>query len=115
MSKDLKRTSIFLSLLLRHQPELIGLKLDSEGWANIQELIEKSKQQDRQSGLTQELIAEIVKTSDKQRFVINEEWTHIRANQGHSLEVDLGLTPVKPPNTFFSRSLASSVAVCVDS
>lgn len=101
MNKNIKRTSKFLSLLLRHQPELIGLELDSEGWASIEELIEKSKQQHSPSRLTQELIAEIVKTSDKQRFIINEKGTHIRANQGHSINVDLGLELVKPPKILF--------------
>jgi putative RNA 2'-phosphotransferase len=87
-------SSKFLSLVLRHNPGLIGLTLDEAGWAEIDELVRKAGKSGQ--SLTVELIHEIVKTSDKQRFAINAEGSHIRANQGHSVQVDLGL-PIKVP------------------
>ena len=89
MSQDLVKTSKFLSLVLRHKPEEIGLVLDGQGWANIDELIEKAGRHGM--ALTREVIARVVETSDKQRFAIDESGQRIRANQGHSVDVDLGL------------------------
>ncbi len=88
-----KQISKFLSLILRHQPETIGLKLDENGWAVIHEIFEKSKLR-----FTFEELEEVVVTSDKQRFSFNADKTKIRANQGHSLKtVDLNLKPQTPP------------------
>ena len=92
--KDLKHTSKFLSLVLRHDPALIGIAMDSEGWVSVSELIEKSKAQ--QKHLTEELLNEIVETNDKKRFAFNEDKTKIRANQGHSVAVDLQFNAVEP-------------------
>jgi putative RNA 2'-phosphotransferase len=85
--KDLKHISKFLSLVLRHNPALIGLSMDAEGWVSIDELIEKSTRHGEH--LTIALLDEVVTTSDKKRFAYDEDKTRIRANQGHSVDVDL--------------------------
>lgn len=99
MLKHLKSTSKFLSLVLRHHPEAIGLRLDAEGWANIEDLVRLAAAHGRL--LSKELIAEVVRTSEKQRFAIKEDGNFIRANQGHSIAVNLNLLPSKPPAVLF--------------
>ncbi len=99
MSKNnLVKVSKFLSLVLRHKPEVIGLELDAEGWTSISELIEKSR---FRLPLTRELIEEVVSSNDKQRFRISDDGSMIRASQGHSVKVDLKLSPKQPPETLY--------------
>lgn len=95
----LTKISKFLSLVLRHKPGAIGLQLDQAGWASISELIEKAGK----SGvrMTSELIRQVVATSDKQRFSISADGSRIRANQGHSVPVDLGLQATVPPERLY--------------
>lgn len=91
---DLTDTSKFLSLVLRHKPQVIGISLDEHGWANVENLIEgisKSRPMDM------EILEEIVRTDNKQRYTFNEDKTLIRANQGHSIPVDVELDIVNPP------------------
>jgi len=99
MTHDLVRASKFLSLVLRHAPERIGLTLDCAGWADMAELVERA----RAAGmpLTREAVLEIVATSDKQRFAVDASGLRIRANQGHSIDIDLGLSPLEPPEVLF--------------
>ncbi len=92
-------TSKFLSLILRHKPETIGLKLDENGWAEVQDLIEKSKANGMV--ITFEMLKKVVAESDKKRFTFNSDFTKIRANQGHSIEVDLQLKPQTPPDILY--------------
>ena len=99
MNTQVVATSKFLSLILRHQPEKIGLVLDANGWADIDELLRLSAAKGRP--LTRALLEEVVVTNDKQRFVLSEDGTKIRANQGHSVSVDLGLVPMVPPPVLF--------------
>jgi putative RNA 2'-phosphotransferase len=108
MSPSLPKASKFLSLVLRHKPEEIGLAVDDQGWADVGELIDKA----RANGitLTRELIAEVVATSDKQRFALDPPRTRIRANQGHSIDVDLGLAPKVPPALLFHGTGEKSLA-----
>ena len=88
-----KQISKFLSLVLRHRPDKIGLKLDDNGWANLNDIMEKSKIR-----FTLQELNEVVATNDKKRFSFNEDKTKIRANQGHSLDaIDLKLKPQAPP------------------
>jgi putative RNA 2'-phosphotransferase len=108
MAQDLVRASKFMSLVLRHKPEEIGLVLDRNGWAGIGELIEKARAHG--VALTRELIAEVTATSDKQRFAIDESGQRIRANQGHSVDVELGLEPRAPPDVLFHGTAVTSVA-----
>lgn len=91
--KDLINTSKYFSYLLRHNPEEVGLTLDSEGWANVDELISKTTKYN----LTNEIIDIVVETNDKQRFKLSEDKKKIKANQGHSIDVDLNLDALEPP------------------
>lgn len=88
--------SKFLSYVLRHKPDSIGIELDPEGWASIDELIKKAD-----IPLTKDLLYEVVATSDKKRFAISADGRTIRANQGHSAAVDLGLQPKQPPEFLY--------------
>lgn len=91
----MKSLSKRLSYILRHAPESIGLTLDAHGWASVDELIAKCAA----AGLsiTWEQLAEAVATNDKKRFSFSEDGLRIRAAQGHSIEVDLGLGAIEPP------------------
>ena len=89
------KLSKFLSLILRHHPETIGIALDEHGWANVEELIAGVNAAGRE--LDRALLEEIVRTDSKQRYAFNEEKTLIRANQGHSIPVDVELPEELPP------------------
>lgn len=95
MNKNITKISKFLSYVLRHNPAEIGIKLDEHGWINIDELIDKSNRNGQK--ITRELLGKVVETNDKQRFAISEDGLSIRANQGHSLKIDLDLLPETPP------------------
>lgn len=101
--------SKFLSLVLRHKPEEIGLTLDDQGWADIVSLIERMNEHGRP--VTRELLDRVVAENDKQRFAISGDGRRIRASQGHSLEIDLALAPAEPPQRLYhgtaTRFLAS--------
>lgn len=92
--KEIKNISKFLSLVLRHAPETIQLQLDKNGWANVDELIIKCHQFGKEFDF--ELLEEVVETNDKKRFAFNEDLTKIRANQGHSIDVDLNFKELQP-------------------
>lgn len=96
---DKKRISKFLSLVLRHSPETIGIELDEQGWANVKELIEKCKK--HRYHFSMEDLIEIVETNDKKRYSFNEKRNKIRANQGHSIDINLALQPVEPPEHLY--------------
>ncbi len=91
--------SKFISLILRHKPEEINIKLDSNGWADVVELIAgiRKKGYDIDIGT----LHEIVEQNNKQRFTFNEDKTKIRANQGHSINVDVELEELIPPNILY--------------
>lgn len=91
---NINETSKIISLILRHKPEAIGISLDEHGWANVDELIAGIS---RTHELNRDILEEIVRTDDKQRYSFNEDKTLIRANQGHSVPVDVELDEVKPP------------------
>ena len=91
---SLKDTSKFMSLILRHKPEIIDISLDEHGWANVNELIAGiAKTYD----FNMDILDEIVRTDEKQRYSFNEDKSLIRANQGHSIPVDVELDEVEPP------------------
>ena len=94
---NLTKTSKFLSLLLRHNPSAVGRSLDEHGWANVDELIAGVNAAGGYS-LTMEMLEEIVRTDGKQRYSFNEDHTLIRANQGHSIPVDVELEELSPPD-----------------
>ncbi|CAA7196503.1 RNA 2'-phosphotransferase [Chryseobacterium potabilaquae] len=97
--QEKKKLSKFLSLILRHQPELINLTLDENGWAYVEDL--KLKSSHNKMYFTLEELDEVVETNNKKRFIFNEDKTKIRANQGHSIDIDLGLKPQKPPEFLY--------------
>jgi putative RNA 2'-phosphotransferase len=105
----LVKISKFLSFVLRHKPDAIGLELSAQGWVEVDQLIRAA----REAGthLDRELIREVVEKNDKRRFTLSEDEKRIRANQGHSIEVDLELEPVVPPAMLYhgtaTRYLAS--------
>lgn len=98
--KDLKKTSIFISLILRHKPETIGISLDEHGWASVEELI-GGINKTRDYRIDMETLEEIVRTDSKQRYSFNDDKTLIRANQGHSVNVDVELREAEPPEQLF--------------
>jgi len=95
------KISKFLSLILRHQPELAGLTLDPNGWVDIDRLIDGCAQ--AKKSITREQLERVVEQSDKQRFTIKGNM--IRANQGHSVEVELDLKSARPPQVLFHGSV----------
>lgn len=104
---DLKSTSKYISLILRHKPEVIGITLDDHGWADTQALIEGVN---RTHPLTMELLEEIVRTDEKQRYSFNADKSRIRANQGHSIPIDADLAETEPPETLYHGTGEKSVA-----
>ena len=99
MNKKLVEISKFLSLVLRHKPETIGLPLDQGGWAQVDELLSAAKR----AGipLDQEVLQQVVEQNDKQRFAFSADHLRIRASQGHSIFVALELEPLIPPEFLF--------------
>lgn len=100
MASNLVKLSKFLSLILRHKPETIELTLDRYGWADVAELIHLANKHNK-TPLTQALLEEIVASNDKKRFAFNEDKSKIRANQGHSIAIELNLVPQTPPDILF--------------
>ncbi len=96
---DLVKLGKYLSLILRHKPEVIDIKLDEHGWADVDELLAGMNRQGR--FINRELLDEIVKTNNKKRYQYNDDLTKIRANQGHSINVDVNLQEKIPPNTLY--------------
>lgn len=92
----IRNTSKFISLILRHKPETIGISLDEHGWVDVQELIDGINASGSDH-LDMDLLEEIVRTDEKQRYSFNEDHTLIRANQGHSIPVDVELEEKTPP------------------
>lgn len=99
--------SIFLSLILRHKPEEVGLTLDRFGWANVDELIEKVSASGRT--INREILEEIVITDDKNRYSFSDDKRKIRANQGHSVPVDVQLKKVVPPDKLYHGTATKSL------
>ena len=94
----LNKTSRFISMILRHKPEVIGITLDEHGWADVSKLIEGVN---KVHPLDMETLEEIVRTNEKQRFSFNEDKTKIRANQGHTIPVDVELEEKVPPEFLY--------------
>ena len=88
-----------LSYILRHHPEAFNVHMDSHGWVNVDELLSQMRKRGRI--IDHEILERIVRENDKKRYSYNENKTKIRANQGHSIPVDLELLPVTPPDTLY--------------
>lgn len=104
---SLKETSKFIALILRHKPQTIGITLDEHGWARVDELI---KGVNKTRPLTPEMLEEIVRIDEKQRYSFNEDKTLIRANQGHSIPVDVELTEALPPEYLYHGTGEKNIA-----
>ena len=102
------RASKFLSLVLRHKPHVIGLTLDDAGCCAVDDLLQKLAQHER--AMTVQDLQEVVRNNSKQRFTLSDDGTRIRANQGHSVEVDLQLQPQAPPELLYHGTVAQSLA-----
>lgn len=98
-TKERTRISRFLSLVLRHKPQEIGIHLDTQGWADVAELIKKAATAGKI--FTAQDLEVIVAENDKQRFAYNDDRTKIRASQGHSIEVELQLEAAVPPEQLY--------------
>ena len=94
-----------LSKILRHHPTMIGLTLDKNGWADVNELLEKYGT----PPLSIDILKEVVETNDKKRFAFNDDFSKIRANQGHSVKVDLALKTIQPPSILFHGTATKNV------
>ena len=96
---DLQKVGRSIGLVLRHKPETIRITLDEHGWANVDELI--SGIAEKHQGFSKEILEEIVRTDNKQRYSFNADKTKIRANQGHSINVDVELEEKEPPEYLY--------------
>jgi len=94
-----KKISKLLSLVLRHKPQAIGIQLDENGWADVATLL--SKITDQKFHVSMDDLKLVVTNNDKQRFIFNEDYSSIRANQGHSIEVNVELEQMIPPNKLY--------------
>ncbi len=93
--QDRKKKSKFLRLVLRHQPETIGIELDEAGWVDVEVLMSALTRHNK--GMSRTTLDEVVRTNDKKRFSFSEDGTQIRANQGHSVDIELGYEAAPPP------------------
>jgi putative RNA 2'-phosphotransferase len=99
--------SKFLSLILRHKPEAIGLSLDSNGWAEVETLLEACARNG--NAFSREELEEVVRTNEKKRFAFNESRTKIRASQGHSIDVEIEFEEKKPPEILYHGTAEKNV------
>ncbi len=106
--KRMVKVSKRLSLHLRHAPEQIGLELGPGGWVAVDELLDALSRNG--FPVDREELAEVVASSDKQRFAVDDTGTMIRANQGHSVPVDLGLAEAEPPDLLFHGTVGAALA-----
>lgn len=111
--KDHKKISKFISYVLRHHPEELGIELDENGWAPVDTMIQKMNE--REFNISPALLREIVANNDKKRFAFNEDNTMIRASQGHSINIALNLAPANPPAILYHGTGEKNVASILQS
>jgi putative RNA 2'-phosphotransferase len=111
-TKRMVRVSKYLSLHLRHQPEALGLVLQEGGWVEVAELLAACAR--KHFPIEQDELKEVVANNDKKRFAFDDSGTRIRANQGHSVEVDLQLEPRDPPALLYHGTPERSVGVILE-
>jgi putative RNA 2'-phosphotransferase len=101
MINEKENTSIskLLSLVLRHKPETINISLDEHGWTNVQDLLVQLNKNNY--AITLEMLKYVVESNSKSRFSFNDDKTKVRANQGHSVDVDLQYEPKEPPEVLY--------------
>lgn len=103
-----EKLSRLLSYVLRHRPDKFGLELAKGGWISVDSVINALRNAGH--SVSREDIAQVVETNDKKRFALSEDGTRVRANQGHSLDVELGLQPVSPPERLFHGTIAKALS-----
>jgi putative RNA 2'-phosphotransferase len=113
MQDRMVKISKFLSLVLRHHPDKIGLKLDPAGWISVEELLEACR--NHGFPMTKNELEGVVAGSDKQRFSFSDDRLQIRANQGHSINVDLGYQPTAPPEELYHGTVERFLRSILDS
>ena len=96
---DPTRVSRFIALVLRHDPAAAGLTLDAEGWASVDALLQALRT--RHGPFPREALEALVAADSKGRYALSADGSRIRANQGHSVPVELGLAPATPPDRLF--------------
>jgi putative RNA 2'-phosphotransferase len=106
-AKNLVRISKFLSKHLRHDPAGIGLTLAEGGWVEVEDLLAGCARKGLRLSWAE--LKEVVEQNDKKRFSFDETGQRIRANQGHSVEVDLQLQPVTPPDVLYHGTAENTV------
>ena len=111
--KETTRVSKFLSLVLRHQPEQIGITLDESGWTLVDALLEGLNRHGL--AITFPDLQHVVATNSKRRFALSEDGKMVRANQGHSIEVDLGFTPRQPPDLLYHGTAEKNITSILES
>lgn len=99
--RRLERLSKFISMILRHKPQVIGITLDEHGWADVDELIKGINETGEEVKFSKDTLEIIVKTDKKQRYSFSQDKTLIRANQGHSIPVDVELEKKEPPKVLY--------------
>ena len=104
---NIEKLSKFISLILRHKPEEVGITLDEHGWANVEDLINGINNSGRK--IDKDVLEEIVRTDNKQRYSFNEDKTKIRANQGHSIPVVIDFKELEPPDTLYHGTATKSI------
>lgn len=107
--RRLERLSKFISMILRHKPEVIGITLDEHGWADVDELIKGINETGEEVEFSKTTLEKIVKTDKKQRYSVSQDKTLIRANQGHSIPVDVELEKKEPPKILYHGTGVKSV------
>lgn len=105
--KKKKKISRFLSLVLRHRPDVIGLELDQNGWADVAKLKKACRENGHEFSLQE--LKEVVETNDKKRFSFDETGRKIRANQGHSLDIELELEEKIPPKILYHGTAEKNI------
>jgi len=106
------KISKFMSMVLRHKPERIGITLDAQGWADTNALIKGMKRAGHSVSL--EDLKLVVNENDKKRFKFNEDYTKIRASQGHSIDVDVELPEIAPPDILYHGTASRNIASIKD-
>ena len=107
-SATIAHLSKFLSLILRHRPEVAGLELDPQGWVEVDVLLEKVRAAGHK--MDRALLDTVVATNNKKRFAFSEDVLRIRASQGHSVSIELGYEPVRPPEWLFHGTATRHLA-----
>ena len=106
------RVSKFLSLILRHKPEAVGVTLDSDGWIEVETLLEACAQNG--NSISSAELEEVVATNDKKRFAFNENKTKIRASQGHSIAVKIEFEEKQPPEILYHGTAERNVETILE-